>query len=249
MPPGRPDLAVRGVLVAVGLAVGLVACSLPTPPAPPAARYAVHQGAGWTMRVPEGARVAVDDRTIAVDAPDGTWWYDVRWHEGGPSFLPQVAAHAWAGERCAPFRFDQPVAPIDGVWTVGGTCSIGEGRFWIEVIVVEDGSRARFVGLTGMFGRVHYEDLWVHLFATALSLRAGGEPASDASLPAVRETVRGTRFDDPRNLLPVPGGGVFSGEVSRALGPAWPAWRDAAVPARFDRVEDPTPAAPEAPAP
>jgi len=80
---------------------------------------------------------------------------------------------------------------------------------------------------------VHYEDLWVHLVDTALSLRVGPEPGTLASREAVRQVVRDTTFEDHPGMMPVPGGGVFSARVSDTLGEMWTGWREAPMPSSF----------------
>lgn len=206
---------------------------------PPEEDHEVWRGSGYALRVPRDARVKVSPRELAVDAKDGSWWFDVRLLDRPEDLVPQAAVMAWAEERCLPYRLDQPAEPVDRVWTFGGQCSIGYGRFWMEAVLVDDGDRLRFVGAMGKYGGVHYEALWVQLFETALSLRAGDEPGRIAPAEEIRDAVRTTPFEGSAGLLPVPGGGVFSAKVARHLGARWEGWRDASVPVRFaSEVDD-----------
>lgn len=239
MLPGRSPVALSGraltwvALVASGCAWLDALREEPAAPVASATRYTVERGEGWAMQVPEGATVRVTPDTLSVDAPDGTWWYDVTTLPATEPFFAQIPATTWGERACNPLRLDLPAQPIDGVYTVSGTCGIDGKRYWLETVLVPKGDQVRVVGLIGRFGAVHYEDLWVHLFRTALTLRAGSEPEDRIDPESLRATIRGTSFDDPRGLIPVPGGGVFSAEVSRRLGERWTAWRDAAVPTRF----------------
>jgi len=202
-------------------------------PSRPEARYATHRGDGWAIQVPEGAKVRATEDSLSVDAPDGTWWFDVATVPAGTPFFAQIPATTWGEKTCLPLRLDVPAEPVDGLWTVSGTCAIEYGRYWYEVVLVPEGDRARLVAIFGRFGLVNYEDLWVHLWRTALTLRKGAEPADVPDPDVLRQIVRGTTFDDPRGLIPVPGGGVFSAEVARRIGARWRTWRDADVPTTF----------------
>lgn len=198
---------------------------------PPPPTYVSHVEDGFALRMPEGARVRRTDKGLSVDAADGARWFDVRWVDG--TAPPIAPATAWAEERCRPVRFDRARQPVEGTWVVGGTCTIAERRHWILLSIEDRGDRALLTGLTGAFGRIAYEDLWVEFVHTALSVQAGESPAAWMTPEAVREALRTVAPGDPQEEMPVPGGGTFSARVTDNLPGIWADRRDAVLPERL----------------
>ncbi|MCB9664688.1 MAG: hypothetical protein H6732_11290 [Alphaproteobacteria bacterium] len=203
------------------------------PAAPEAQATELARGSGWAVTVPSGAQVRATGAELAVDAPDGSSWFDVRWLAPRTTHVPLADVTRWAEERCRPVRWDQPATPAPGVWTVGGGCTLGGRRHWV-LAVVEERDPPLLIGMMASRDRVAYEDLWVQWWATAMSLAAGEAPAAVPDAPHVREALRGARLSGPVGDLPVAGGGVFSGRASEALAEAWAAHLAQPVPPRFD---------------
>lgn len=208
-------------LRALALGLLLIGCRLEKPPPE---QPEVHRGAGWAAQVPPRATVRAEGATLAVDAADGSWWYDVRWSPASP--VPQVAAMAWADERCRPMRWDAALVVTDGVWTSGGVCSIGERRFWVLVSVETVGDRMLMTGLMSSFVARGYEDVWVRYLTQALSVAPGEAPVEGLAADELRGRLRQINPDDgSRDQLPLPGGGTFTARVNAALRDVWEARR------------------------
>ena len=188
----------------------------------------VHQGPGFALRVPEGARVTHEPRGLAVDAAEGTWWYDVR--RVRAPVVPVASARAWAAELCPSVRWDKPTEPAEGVFTLGGMCQIAGRRHWVQAVVETHGDEALLFGLAGRVGGITYEDLWVALTESALSLAPGDAPQALGDTAALRAEMRAVELDEA-TLMPVPGGGVFSTVIAQRLAERLAAHRTAGRPA------------------
>lgn len=191
----------------------------------------VHEGAGWAVRVPAGAQVRVEQETVAVDAGDGRRWFDVRWH---PATLPpESIAYSWGTTTCTPMMWDQPVEPVPGVWTNGGQCTIGSGRFHALVAIETHGDRHLFTAFLVDHRTLPYEDAWVEYVNTALTLRGGDAPLTPPiDHLALRERVREAAALRPGGM-PTPGGGLLSGRVSERIPEVWQARRGSPPPATW----------------
>jgi len=210
---------------------------------------------GYSLRVPEGARVNAGKDRLEVDAPLGDHWFDIRWID--TPVIEMQAAEAWGLERCLPLRWDIPVEPVPNTWTAGGTCTIGDNRYWVLLTLEEHGERTLLTGITGAMGKISYESLWVSYLTTALSLSGGSTPVLSDDPAVLRQMARTMK---PRtrgeSLLPVPGGGTLSGDLFLLYTPvfqarterSWPSTFDgsappASAPAAIDEGADPTPPA------
>lgn len=222
------------ILAGCTAVLALSGCAVPrsAPPAEPATEH--HAADGWAVRVPEGARVRQEDGRLAVDAPDGRRWFDVSWH--GTDREPAVVAHAWAASTCSPTLWDHPSEPVPGTWLAGAACTIDGKRFFALVAVETFGDRRLLTAYVAQDGYVSYENAWIDFVTTAMSLTAGDEPLPSPDVAALRASIRAAAVQ-PAGSMPVPGGGLLSGRIVRALPDLWPA-RHAAPPRPFD---DPTP--------
>lgn len=214
------------------------------------APVAAYRGANFAVAIPAGAKVVAKDSHLQVDAADGSRWFDVRWHDG--VHAPMVLAINWADAICRPTQWDQPVEPHPGVWTVGGICNIDGRRHWALAVVETRGERKLFTGYVAAFSKLAYEDVWVDVIRTALTVQAGTDAAPTLDASAIRERVRQVEPTPSEAALPKPGGGTFSMKLSRAFADVWQARMKASMPPSFDAVaispgDGPTPA--DAPAP
>lgn len=201
-------------------------------------RVTAYEGEGWAARLPPDARVQAEADRLAVDAPDGTWWFDVQWVE--TPLVPTIAAMTWGDRACRPIRWDLPAEPVEGVWTSGGTCTIENARYWAMLALEEHGDRTLLTGYLAGYGDVTYEQVWVDFVGSALSVTAGDTPRPALPDEVVRERVRNTRLERPDGVLPVPGGGTFSKLVSQGFAAdVWAPRRDHPLPATFDGSEAP----------
>lgn len=212
----------------------LAGCAVPrpAPQAEPATEH--HVGDGWAVRIPAGARVRQEDGRLAVDAPDGRRWFDVSWHDGDRE--PAVIAHAWAAGTCSPALWDQPSEPVPGTWISGAACTIDGKRFFALVAVDTFGEQRMLTAYVAQDGYVSYENAWLDFVTTALSLKGGSEPLPVPDLAALRSDIREAAVQ-PAGSLPVPGGGLLSGRIVRALPDFWPA-RHLAPPRPFAPERD-----------
>lgn len=197
----------------------------------------MHRGDDWALRVPAGSRVRVSPTAIGVDAPDGRRWFDISWHDA--DLPPASIAWAWGGKACGPITWDEPKVPVEGTWTSGGLCSIGERRHWAFTVVERHGERLLFTAWIGEHRRLPYEDAWVDFARTALSLRAGAEPLPPVDHADLRGRVREAAALRPGHM-PVPGGGLLSGRVSERLVDVWAARLASPPPASFQAATDTT---------
>ncbi len=193
--------------------------------------HEVHRGQGWALEVPEGAGVAVERDQVRVDSADGNFWFDVRWVD--TPVVQRLAADAWAETMCETIRWDFPAEPADGVWTVGGLCSIRANRHWAMVSLEKRGDRTLLVGAVTPFGALGWEDLWVEFVTGPLSLTTGDNPADTLHKKVIRERVRKVDLPVGGATLPVPGGGVFSRSVSTAFADVWKARAAQPIPEHF----------------
>lgn len=185
-------------------------------------------GAGWGLSVPAGAVVERSPGVLKVDAPDGRSWFDVAWTDRAVS---ADTAEAVGRGSCAGILLDQAWS-AGGRLATGGVCEIAERRHWIVVVLERVGDRTLETTFLADAERMPYEDAWVELARTALTL--GAEPLPPADVAAVREAVRAAGHE-PAGDLPVPGGGLLATRVAPGLAPVWTA-RDASPPAgTFDR--------------
>jgi hypothetical protein len=225
----------RLLLVAAGLAaaLGCAGFDLTRPTAGTVERRAhtTFRGEGWTARLPEGARVEATADLLRVDAPEGDRWFDVHWMERPQA--PIVAASRWAAERCQPMLWDEPATPRPGTWTAGGLCTIGEGRYYGLVVLEDLGERTLLTGYIARRGNLAYEDVWVDVIGTALSVSTADTPPTWLAPADVRATLRKLPPVSEVSLRPVPGGGLFSQRASLALTALWEARAGVAVPAAF----------------
>jgi hypothetical protein len=208
----------------LGAVAALAGCALDRP-APPA--WTVHEGPGFRLPVPESSAVTVGVDRVQADPPGGWWWYDVRVIDR-PA-VPSAALTAWAEETCRPVRWDLlPSKPAPDVIVIGGTCSIGERRFWTLASLETRGDRAVLTGMHWLLGYVGYEDVWVSFLRGPMSFPSG-EPA--LSEDEVRRRIRAIPPEGDRfHSLPLPGGGVFSARVADALADVWQARAGQPVP-------------------
>lgn len=179
-----------------------------------------HEGAGWALRVPAGARVDVKPGVLTVDAPDGRRWFDVTWRSAQET--PEGIAYAWGSQHCTPMMWGQPSTPAPGVWIADGQCTIQDRRFWAFLIVERHEQGALTTTYVAEQRRMPYEDAWVDLLDTALSLRAGGSPLPRLENGDLRARIREAAAEHPGEQ-PLPGGGLLGGRVSERLIDVWQA--------------------------
>lgn len=181
----------------------------------------VHQGAGFAMSVLEGSVVKTTRDNVSVDAADGSTWFDVRWIDTTNPIVPIAEASAWAEAACASVHWDLPYEPSPKTWTDGGRCTIDGREHWVIAVVEQFGDHAVLTGIMGRPGAVTHEDLWVELLGSAMSVQKGDQPGKWIEPTEVRAHLRAIDSGDPKALIPIPGGGVFSGLAAKALDKVW----------------------------
>lgn len=230
MSVGRPALALTLGLAGCGLGAWLDAVPRGIEDRP----HVVHQGAGFAVRVLEGSQVKVTHDTLSVDAADGSAWFDVRWIDTTNPIVPIAEANAWAEAACMSVHWDLPYEPSRKTWTDGGRCTIGGREHWVIAVVEQYDGHALLTGIMGVPGDLTHEDLWVEMIESALSVRAGDAPATWLAPGEIRARLRRIDAGNPNALLPIPGGGVFSGLAARQLDDVWTARAANVLPASFD---------------
>lgn len=200
--------------------------------------HTVHHGDGYSVSVLEGSVVKATRDTLSVDAADGSTWFDVRWIDTTNPIVPVAEASAWAEQACASVHWDLPYEPSKRTWTDGGRCTIGGREHWVIAVVEQFDGHAILTGIMGRPGELTHEDLWVEMLGSALSVQAGDKPGKWIEPTKVRALLRGIDSGDPKALIPIPGGGVFSGLAAKALDPVWSARQaGAAFPSTLDGTE------------
>ena len=209
----------------------VIACSPPSPTRPRAAfeTEAVTQGRASFGVVP-GSRVAVNDGVLAVDAPDGFRWMEVRWLDG--FVQPQVTA--WSVDQCDGLIWDRLATPIEGVQTRTGLCTRQGQEYWAFLALETRGDRTLMTTWLAHRESIAYEDAWVEYTHTALSVTGAGAPFLLLAEPELRRLVR-DKATTSTGYSPVPGGGELGAAISEGLADAWtrrqaepaPSWVDA----------------------
>ncbi len=189
----------------------LAGCGTPEAPAP---TLEVHRGEGYTLQIPADARVRLEDGVLAVDARDGTRWFDVRWAEDASH--GQAAIMTWAHETCETMLWDEVAEPLAGTRTTSGLCTIDHRQHWLNA-VVEDLEGGTLVTVhAARRNAVPYETAWVDFVTTALSLTGADTPLTPLDEEAIEQRVRQEARTSPGGR-PTPGGGVLSAQISRSL--------------------------------
>lgn len=219
MSSGRQALALTLALALAGCGIGERLASVPR--GIEDRPHVVHKGAGFAMSVLEGSVVKTTRDTVSVDAVDGSTWFDVRWIDTTNPIVPIAEANAWAEAACASVHWDLPYEPSPKTWTDGGRCTIGGREHWVIAVVEQLDGHAVLTGIMGRPGAVTHEDLWVEMLGSAMSVQAGDKPGAWIEPSEVRLLLRGIDSGDPKALIPIPGGGVFSGLAAKALAKVW----------------------------
>lgn len=183
-------------------------------------------GEGWTLRVLEGSRVRAEEDRLSVDAPDGRRWFDITWLDD--TRTPEAIAHAWSATTCSPTMWDVASTPVEDTWFSGAVCVIDDRRFYALVAVETFGNRRLLTTYVAQDGFISYENAWVDFVTTAMSLRTGDSPLPAPDVEALRADIRHAAVQ-PAGPMPVPGGGLLSGRISREI-PEWWSSRHAAPP-------------------
>ncbi len=239
MQSGRQTLALTLALAGCGVGDRLASMPRGIEDRP----HHVYQGAGFVMSVLDNSVVKVTRDAISVDAADGSTWFDVRWIDTTSPIVPIAEASAWAEAACASVHWDLPYEPSPKTWTDGGRCTIGGREHWVIAVVEQFGDHAVLTGIMGRPGAVTHEDLWVEMLGSAMSVQAGDKPGTWIEPSEVRLLLRGIDSGDPTALIPIPGGGVFSGLAAKALDKVWAErLAGASFPSTFDGTVRPAPA-------
>lgn len=189
-------------------------------------------GDGWAIAVPEGARTSAEPDALRIDAADGTRWYDIRWTT--EDF--DVATGTWAATFCDTHQWDRLARPTERVITRGGHCNVGWRRQWLITVAETRGDRVLLTLYGADANRVTFEDAWVDVTRTALTLAAGDRPFEGGVPPEeirrrAREAVRSGGVG--RQLIP--GGGELSARIAEALADLFRRRESVAAPERFVR--------------
>jgi hypothetical protein len=101
------------------------------------------------------------------------------------------------------------------------------------VLEPHDGKRLGFVWL-GDEAKVTFEDAWVALLTTTLTLQGTSSPLPSAAVPDLRRTIRAIAADS-KNVghAQVPGGGTLWKATGEAFPEVWQARQKARMPATF----------------
>ncbi len=196
----------------------------------------VVRGDDWSMQVPAKASVKAMGSMVQVDADDGMAWIDVRWIDTPSS--PVVGATAWAEQTCRPIQWDEPSQPTEGVWLSGGLCTIGHRDHWLITVLEDRGDRTLLTGIMAVQRQRTYEEVWVEFVTSALSLQQGSQPAALIDPEVLKSTLRDTQRTAPVGFKPIPGGGLLSGAIGKALTGTFEAHKKVQVPEFFGMKAD-----------
>jgi hypothetical protein len=186
------------------------------------------RGEAYALVVPEGAAVVARAQGLAIDAADGSRWFDVR-RQVGP-MVPTVVVQEAVRDTCERPLWDRPAQPIPSTWTLGGSCFIRDKRHWILGAGEQHGADALVTVYLANADHLTLEDAWVDFVRTALTLAAGPSPAAVPSADDIRQRVRVAAASGGIGPAPVPGGGELSARVSESLVDLWEARGAATLP-------------------
>jgi hypothetical protein len=177
------------------------------------------KGDGYAMNVPSGASVrALDDR-LAVDAADGSRWYDVRVVRAPES--AQAALQEQANATCDTIRWDRVATPTPGTTFASGLCPIRTRRHWLLAVQEVHGDATLLTVYVASADFLTFEDAWVDFVRTAATLAPGDAPLQTPDPAATREKLREVAGSGGIGHDPVPGGGELSPRMAEALAEVW----------------------------
>lgn len=191
----------------------------------------IHTAPAWALAVPAGARVDARADLLRVDAADGSRWFDARWAPADAA--PLAVAYDLVAGICETVRWEEPAA-LSGTLVFGGECSIRGRSHWAVAVLEPHEDRRLALAWLGDEAKVTFEQAWVELLTTTLTLQAGDAPREAPSVPEIRATVRKIAAD-PKSVghAQVPGGGTLWRATAEGFPAVWEARRAANMPASF----------------
>jgi hypothetical protein len=179
----------------------------------------VWKGDGYAMNVPAGANVRVLADRLAVDAADGSRWYDVRMIRAPES--AQAALQEQANATCDTIRWDRVATPTPGTTVTSGICPIRTRRHWLLAVQEAHGEATLLTVYVASADFLTFEDTWVDFVRTAVTLTPGDAPLQTPDPAATREKLREVAGSGGIGHDPVPGGGELSPRMAEALAEVW----------------------------
>lgn len=179
----------------------------------------VSRGDGYALAVPAGSRVRVEADHIAVDAADGSRWFDARWVTAPDSAQAALTAHT--NGQCDSVRWDRVAQPTPETLTISGLCPINTRRHWLLVTQEVHGDRTLVTVYTAAADHLTFEDAWVDFLRTAATLSPGPEPLEAYPPADIRRRLRDVANAGGIGHDPVPGGGELSPRMSESIPEVW----------------------------
>ncbi|MFK7927136.1 MAG: hypothetical protein AB8H79_03035 [Myxococcota bacterium] len=186
----------------------------------------VHQGQGWSVRLPPNtaradagpAKVVVEPQRIAVDAGDFSRFFDIRWTDAELDLSTPLRTMALT--ECDPAVWDKPVV-TDTTWTASALCTRQERFQWLIGRAEKHGDKALIFFYVANRDFLAYEDAWVDFANTAGTISSQAQPPALLDPATLRAAIREGAKDVGPSASPLPGGRVLSRAVVPKLTAVW----------------------------